>query len=341
VTCTIAPGGHGKTSLVIVEALALASGRALLGITPTERARVWLWNGEDPVDEVDRRITAAMLQHEIEPQHIEGQLFRNTGRETPIVLAAQTRAGTLIAKPVVNAIIEAIRHNQISALIIDPFVKSHKVNESDNNAIDAVATQWAEIADITNCAIELLHHPRKTAGAEITVEDSRGAIALINASRSARVLNKMSKQEAEDAGLETRTAWRYFRLDNGKASMAPPPERADWYQLVSVPLGNGDDVGAVAAWTWPDPFAGVTVHDLRAVQKEVAEGGPWRSDIRADSWVGKPIARVLKLDLAKDTDKKKVKSMLKVWIGNGMLVEEEGEGRGRHAVRLIKVGTRA
>jgi RecA-family ATPase len=145
VTCTIAPGGHGKTSLVIVEALALASGRALLGITPTERARVWLWNGEDPVDEVDRRITAAMLQHEIEPQHIEGQLFRNTGRETPIVLAAQTRAGTLIAKPVVNAIIEAIRHNQISALIIDPFVKSHKVNESDNNAIDAVATRGRKL----------------------------------------------------------------------------------------------------------------------------------------------------------------------------------------------------
>ena len=30
--------------------------------------------------------------------------------------------------------------------------------------MDAVATEWAHIADVTNCAIELLHHTRKTGG---------------------------------------------------------------------------------------------------------------------------------------------------------------------------------
>ena len=31
--------------------------------------------------------------------------------------------------------------------------------------------------------------------------------------------------------------------------------------------------------------------------------------------------------------------MLATWIGNGMFVEVEGEGRGRHPVKFIKVGT--
>ena len=134
--------------------------------------------------------------------------------------------------------IATIRHNKIDVLIIDPFVKSHRVSENDNIAIDVVATQWAEIADMTDCAIELLHHPRKTGGAEITVEDGRGASALISASRSARVLNRMKKEDADEAGVEAAQAWRYFRVDNGKASMAPHPERADWYRLVSTTAGQ-------------------------------------------------------------------------------------------------------
>ena len=176
-----------------------------------------------------------MIHHGLTPEDVAGHLFTDVGRRAPIILATQTRSGTAIAKPVVEAVIEAIKTNQIDALVIDPFVKSHRVGENDNNAIDAVVSQWAAIADVTNCAIELLHHPRKTGGAEVTVEDGRGASALLSASRSARVLNRMSAQEAEDAGLEKATAWRHFRVDNGKASMAPPPERSG---LVQAGVGH-------------------------------------------------------------------------------------------------------
>ena len=50
--------------------------------------------------------------------------------------------------------------------------------ENDNNAIDVVAKTWTGIADATNTAIDLAHHSRKTGGAEVTVEDGRGAVAL-------------------------------------------------------------------------------------------------------------------------------------------------------------------
>ena len=328
----------GKTSLAISEILTMVSGKPLLGITPPGRARVWLWNGEDPRDELDRRIEAAMLQYRLNPEDVEGYLFTDVGREMPVIIATQTRQA-IIAKPVVDAVIATIRQNKIDVLVVDPFVKSHRVTENDNMAMDAVATEWAHIADVTNCSIELLHHTRKTGGAEVSVEDGRGAGAVVAASRSARTVNRMSRDEAEKAGIDANTAWRYLKVDSGKASMSSHPERADWYRLVSVPLGNGDDVGVVVGWSWPDAFAGVTVHDLRAAQKAVSEGGPWRADIRATAWVGKPIAKALKLNIKDKADRQKIKTVLATWIKSGMFVEVEGLDDDRHVVTFVEVGT--
>ena len=66
-----------------------------------------------------------------------------------------------------------------------------------------MAKTWTGIADVTNTAIDLAHHTRKTGGAEVTVEDGRGAVALLNAVRSARVLNMMTEDEAAKAGVTT------------------------------------------------------------------------------------------------------------------------------------------
>jgi hypothetical protein len=340
-TCTIAPGGLGKSSLAIGEGLAMATKRPLLGIMPNERARVWIWNGEDPAEEQERRITAATIQYGLTQEDIGGYLFTDVGRKSPIIVAEQTRAGVAIAHPIVDAVIDAIRRDKIDVVIIDPFVKSHRVSENDNVAVDIVAQEWASIADVTNCAIELLHHPRKTGGGEVTVEDGRGASALLSASRSARVLNRMTKEEAANAGVDEKAARLYFRVDNGKASMAPPPEHADWYRLASIDLGNGDNVGVATPWSWPNPFEGVGVRDLRAAQREVAQGGPWRANHQAAMWVGKPIAKALNLDIGNTAARKKIRALLATWIKNGMFVVIEGKGDDRHPTQFVEVGEAA
>jgi hypothetical protein len=51
---TIAPGAYGKSTLATTEALAIVTVRPLLGVTPNERANVWIWNGEDPMEELQR-----------------------------------------------------------------------------------------------------------------------------------------------------------------------------------------------------------------------------------------------------------------------------------------------
>jgi hypothetical protein len=63
--------------------------------------------------------------------------------------------------------------------MIDPFIKSHRITENDNPLMDAVVTTFNEIANDTNCAVELVQHARKTGGNDITIDDARGASSII------------------------------------------------------------------------------------------------------------------------------------------------------------------
>ena len=354
ISVTAAPGGVGKSSLVLTDGLAMATGRNLIGHQPHGQFKVLIWNGEDPLEEMQRRIMATCMQYDISQEDIEGRLFVNSGRDDPIIVAEQKRDGVTIAVPVVEAIKATIRENGIDVVQIDPFVSCHAVNENDNGAIDRVAKLWGKIADETGCAIELVHHTRKTGGNETVMEDMRGAVALLSAARSGRILNIMSGEEAERAGVEQRRL--YFRVDNGKANLAPPPtDRSSWFKMASVDLGNGtpltvggldtgaqldsDSVGVVTAWQWPDPLAGVTTADLRAVQTEVRATGPWRENVQANDWVGKPIARVLGLDPTDKAHREKVKRLLKIWIENGMFAVVSGTNDKGRPTPFVEVGT--
>jgi hypothetical protein len=316
----------GKSSLALVEAVAMATGKPLLGIA-TKPRRVWYVNLEDPRGEIERRVAAICLHFDLREQDFGDRLFFD-GREIEIILATQTKTGTTITEPVAAALTASLRDGQFDAFIVDPFVSTHRVSESDNMAIDAVAKKLGAIAGEANCAIELIHHVRKTGGQEVTVEDGRGASALVNATRSSRVLNRMSKDEADKAGIGDERGY-YFRADNGgKANLVPPAAMATWYRLANVPLGNGSDdgiddqdyVGVVTPWKWPDAFEGFTGADTARVRAAIAAGGEWRKDSRADNWVGRLVAKTLGLDPADEKSKARIKEMIKQWMKNKMLV---------------------
>lgn len=341
VSATFSPGGVGKSSLVITEAMAMASNRKLLGCYPGQRYRVAYWNGEDPLEETQRRVFGAALHYGLTPQDLEGFLFLGSGREAELIIAEQRSSGTTILSPNVEMIVDTIRRLELDVIIVDPFVSSHRVTENDNNAIDMVAKTWGRIADQTNTAVELVHHTRKANGAETTVEDGRGASALLYAARSARALNAMTKEEGERAGVERHRG--FFRADNGKANLAPPPEGSDWFQMVSVDLDNGDGihesdhVGVVTSWKWPDPFDGVTAADLRAVQERIASAD-WRESPQASSWVGKAIAEALDLDADDKADRQKIRSLLATWLKAGVLVRVTVPDEHRKDRPMIRVG---
>ncbi|GGH16100.1 hypothetical protein GCM10007036_16510 [Alsobacter metallidurans] len=340
VSSTIAPGGLGKSSLSIAEALAMVTGKPLLGVQPRGTARVRYWNGEDPFEEIERRFAAAQLFFGLTPEDIGDRLFIDSGRDVPLVLANRQRDDVTIYEPVVKEIVAAMLTTKTDVIILDPFVSTHRVPENDNGAIDLVAKRWASIADVTNASAELVHHVRKTNGADITPEDSRGAGAFIAAARSVRTLNRMSPAEAEPLGLKALQP-RLFRFGDGKANLAPPRanDRTEWMQLVSQPLGNGsgqggaaffagDDVGVVTRFELPDAQAIFERDDLARAIDAVRQGGPWLNDVRGrDSWVGVPISIALGLD--HDTDRAKIKAVLDALLKSGRLVRVTGKGANR------------
>jgi hypothetical protein len=322
----IAPPGVGKSTMQVAMALAIATGRDLLGEEVHESVPVWLLNLEDPLEETERRVTAAMLAFNVRPEDVEGRLFVG-GRETKIVTAIQTKEGTKIQRPVVEAIEAQIRARGIGVVIVDPFVSSHRVAENDNSAIDDVAKEWAAIAGRCNCAINLVHHTRKRqiGQSDLTVDDARGGSALIGAVRAARVLNRMSEEEAARYGVETRK--QYFRADDGKANLAPESDKARWFQIVGQCLDNHptkpDWVGVVRSWEPPNLTQGVTLEDLAKVRAIVGDGTAkaWRESQQSPDWVGHAIGEALGWSASKPSESARIKASLRMWLLSGALVK--------------------
>lgn len=351
ISVTIAPGGLGKSSLTIAEALAMVTGRDLLGTKPTSPLRCWLYNLEDPRDELDRRLMAACKHYNVKAKDIEGKLFLDSGREQSLVVAIEERNGVKIAVPTVEAVVSQLTQHKIDVLIVDPFVSSHGVNENDNGAIDRVAKLWSQIADETNCAIEIVHHARKVADREATIEDARGAVSLLAAARSARVLNRMTEDQAQSAGINADERMGIFGVLYGKTTLAPLSSRSEWRKLESVPLGNGqgpmkpqDHAPVVTEWRWPTSeqmaekaSEGVTAEQLEAIKARIANSESREND-QAKEWAGHRVGEVLGIDSTDKANKKRIGAMLRGWIAGGQLevFDDRVAGQVRKCIRVVR-----
>jgi AAA domain len=187
---TIAQGGVGKSKLVIAEALAMVSGKPLLGVPVPKPLRVLYWNLEDPEDELRRQFAAGMMFHGLTSQDIGDRLHFYSGREfRGLKIATEERGAIKINKPAIAALRKQIIETGADVGTFDPFVALHRVTENDNNKIDAVCKELSDLAEECNCAIEAVHHSRKFSNSqsEASVDDGRGASAMLAAVRSARV----------------------------------------------------------------------------------------------------------------------------------------------------------
>jgi hypothetical protein len=322
VSVLAAPGGAGKTTLYVVESLSIATGKALLGVTP------------------------AAKHYGIAQRDIEGRLFVDAGREKPLTIAYQTRDGITIHQPIVDAIVEKIRRHKIGVLIVDPFVASHSVPENDNQAINAVLALWRLIADLTGCCIVLVHHFRKLNGEEGSIDSVRGGTAIIGAVRTARVMNTMSDTEAVKLGIDEAQRRRYVRIDDAKNNLAPPADKAQWIELVSVDLGNGsgiapegDKVGVATLWEPPSVWDGVTEDHMRAVHNLVHRDGGKRQSPQAAGWLGFDVIRICGFE-DDAGGRAKAKTLLSKWVHTGVLrVEKQQDKTEGRAVPVYVAGT--
>jgi len=245
ITLTIAPGGQGKSTLTMAEAAAIASGKSITGDTVYHQGKVWIYNTEDPQEELDRRIAALALEYSLTPEDLSN-ILTTSGIDRPLILAKDSKNGPQINKVALTEVVNTIKAENVLLFIVDPFVRCHRCNENDNSAIDKVALTLSRIASQTGCAIGAVHHSKKgSANSPGNMDTARGASSLVSAARIAHTLVGMQKAEADALKItENRSKW-FVRLDDAKANLSPPGDGTRWFERISVALSNGDAVGVM------------------------------------------------------------------------------------------------
>ena len=247
VTATVAPGGVGKSIIAIQEAIALVTGRAITGLDVWESGPVWVFNAEDPIEELQRRVAAVCLGFDVDVSQLRDKLFLNSGQDRTLIVAEE-RDGSVIAAPDVEALIEEVQRHGIKLVVVDPFVRMHRVSESDNGAMDYVVQQFQRVAWKTGCAIHLVHHTRKPPGGSSegqagNMDAGRGASAVAYASRVAHTLFSMSEKDADRLGISKDERHLYLRMDDAKANLSLLEGKPRWFRREGINLPNGDQVG--------------------------------------------------------------------------------------------------
>jgi hypothetical protein len=334
-------GGIGKTSLQIVEAICICIGRALLGETVHERCNVWIINLEDPLEEIDRRITAAMDHYGVKQEDIEGKLFVSAGRDFSLKFGTQTRDGVIPNVALVEYMVRKIKEWNIGMIFIDPLVGAHNVNENDNGAVNAIVAEIRRVADEANCGIAIVHHIRKGNGDDAGIDSVRGASSVIGAVRAARVINKISEDDAVKLGIPLDDAKGIFRVDDGKANLAPPASASVYRRMIGVKIGNGEWVGVCTPFTLPDEWEGMDEKTVNRILSLINAGILTEDGVEhyssrpqdKERFAGSVIS-AYHFDNAKHTkNDAQAKRIIKHWMTTGLLEEFTYRSSGQYKDR--------
>jgi hypothetical protein len=197
----------------------------------------------------------------------------DSASDRPLLLARADENGTFVICEDAERITTGIREHGILLTVIDPLVKSHHAIENSNDHQDRLIGLANDIARNTGSAVVLVCHFRKGGGEGGSRDAIRGGGALIDGARLTRTVIPMDSTDAKTFNIKPDDAFRYIRLQDAKANMAPK-QLAAWFQLTSIPLGNitvdptypaGDSVQAATPWTPPSPFDGIDYITLRNI----------------------------------------------------------------------------
>lgn len=258
-TVLIAPPGAGKSTLTLAAALSVAANKPILGMQVHEQTAAWLYNNEDDLPEINRRLHAAMIHNGISPEALKDRLYLNSGEKLPFVIAKRTGQGDskrLRRTDAMQEAIDFIIKLGIGLVIFDPFSETHEGDENDNVEMREVASWFREIAQRANCAVILVHHTRKlpagsSEGHAGNMDSGRGASSVSGVARVVQTLFGMSEKDAKKVGISPAQRHLYVRLDDAKATLSLSAGRTSWLkrETVQVPTsvaGIFEPVGVLA-----------------------------------------------------------------------------------------------
>jgi hypothetical protein len=326
----IGEGGAGKSAVRCAQYLSLATGKPLTGEHVFQRCRVLIISLEDDANELRRRILAATLHHNIDRADLKGWLFLASPGAKGGKLMVLDAAGRLQHGMLAERLEHIVAARKIDLVALDPFVKTHSVEENSNSAIDDVVQILTDIATKYDIAVDTPHHTRKGAADPGDAERGRGASAMKDAGRLIYTLTVMTPEEAQLFGIDEEQRRHFVRMDSAKVNIAPPMAKAKWFHLIGVTIGNatelyphGDNVQTVEPWTppdlWKDADTGIINGILTEIDKGLPDGGRYSAASNAKDRAAWP---VVTKHLPRKTEAQ-ARMMVRTWVKNGLLVNEE------------------
>jgi len=215
VGCFIAPGGTGKTTLLLFQVIHIVLGRELFGHEVMAPGPVVILTAEDSRETLVARLRLMCTQMGLSEQEVR------TIREDVIITDVSGKGVKLTAveKDVVvpsaqlDRLIVEIGVLHPSVVIIDPLVSfgvgESRVNDAEQGMIDAAR----RIRNTVRCAVIYVHHTGKENARNKTTDQysGRGGSALADGSRMVHVLQRVTPDEwtsatgdvleGEDAGF--------------------------------------------------------------------------------------------------------------------------------------------
>ena len=345
VTMTAAAPGVGKSTIAIEEAVSLAIGDDFLGLGIDQQRRVGVINNEETRDEIERRIEATCQAFGIQFADIADRLFVHSGVDDEKFLISRDIDGDVVHTPHKQTLREMVGDLDLDVVVVDPFVQSHAVSESSNEAISQVMVGLREpLTAGRGAALHLVHHNRKPmAGNSHQAGDlyaARGASSMQGEAHFVFTLADMDNDSQRAFGIDDDAKGRYVRLDDAKSKMAPP-SGAKWFQRHGEAMrrSNGDieEIGILKPWQPPDFRLDITETQRNEILKYVHES--WsRGQPLAQQARGRKFAELVPQKFPYAT-RAHARELLNEWLRDGVVANESLGDRGKTpGLKVISTG---
>lgn len=255
-----APGGSSKSTWTMTMAVSKASGKNLLDIDPRGAGRVWLYNNEDDMEELKRRLIAIMEAFGVTWEDMTDEdgtcrLALSSGEETLFQIARRDGRLNKIKPHHADQMVADLIEFNADLLIIDPLAETHPAQENSNDEMKEIGQMFRMVAQRGGVALLLVHHTRKhdnasSEGQSGNMDAARGASALSGLVRSMYTLFQMNEKEAKKYGIAESDRWEYIHMEGAKGNLTKGGfskwyKRESWALNVTAENPDGESVGII------------------------------------------------------------------------------------------------
>ena len=195
-----APGGTGKTTIILREAISLALGTPLWGLKVLNPGWTLIVTAEDQRERLIARLREIANSMPLAPGQRE-EIFEKVCildvTDKRDFKLTRMEDGNIVHSPLVDGLIDGYKDDPPALVIFDPLVSfgvgESKVNENEQELISVAR----RIISGLECCVRFVHHTGKQSARDKAVDQysSRGGSALPDGSRMVTVLSPWSESD--------------------------------------------------------------------------------------------------------------------------------------------------